>query len=133
MKLELDPVYLLRFAVSFLLANLEDEVVQDILEQEFDYEISEDETKQVTDMLKNLHLPVTVAAIKHEHGTNTYIGTQAQIDEQVYEYVQEWWPEVSKKPMPKDRKKATSYYFDNHPKGEYCDYDHHYIPIDIDD
>ena len=128
----LDSYKLIQFAVLFLLANLEDEVICDILNEDCkDYEVTDSDRSEIETALRDLHLDVTVAVISHREGQDAFIGSKKQVDEQVLEYVRQWWFEVSKRPMPKDWNKAVRYYFDNHPKGETCDYSHRYITIDI--
>lgn len=63
------------------------------------------------------------AIITHKHGDNAYFGwTSEEVEKQVLEFVKEFWNEVSKGPIPEDRKEAMEEYFDAHQGHEYLDW-----------
>ena len=53
------------------------------------------------------------AIITHRHGDDAYFGwTLKEVEEQVLEFVKEYWNEVSNGPIPDDREEATEQYFE---------------------
>ena len=66
-----------------------------------------------TTFIKDNQLVFT-ATISHKYGISTYVSlTEDGLEEQIYDYVKEWWDQWENIPeMPKDKAKAIEVYFE---------------------
>ena len=68
---------------------------------------------------------VWIAVINHRHGTNIYAGTtQRALQQQVFDYVQEWWGDANMEGTPSEADMAGSIdrFFEDNDR-EWCEMD----------
>lgn len=101
---------IIEFALRYLRANLDEDVVSNLTGVE---EPDKDLMDEVEDALRR---PVVVygALVNHENGIDTYLSLSREIvNQKVFDFVEAWWDEeLPYEKMPEDRQEAIDMYFE---------------------